>query len=205
MQGTDALRILSSLRGDALVVSTMTTSRLWPFVSSRKEDDLPISNCMGKASSVALGLALSQPARDVWVLDGDGSLAMSLGTLLSIAQAHPTNFVHVVCDDGVYTTVGGSPVPAARLADYAAIARAAGYPAAASFREASALQAALPQLLAGPRPLLVALAIESWDGLGEYGPMTQQVMDDRLIAGANRFWAFRHHLTGGGPDHRPEL
>lgn len=201
--GADALRWLAAQRGEALVIATMTTSRLWPAVTSNRALDLPISNCMGKASSVGLGVALAQPARDVWVLDGDGSLAMNLGSLLSVAQARPANFIHFVFDDGAYTTVGGSPVPAARLADYAALARAAGYAAAAHFDTLDELQRDLPTLLRGPRPLLVALDIDGWDGLAEYGPMTQQVMDERLAAAADKFWAVRRTLTGAGPGRRP--
>lgn len=201
--GADALRWLASQRGEALVVATMTTSRLWPAVSQRKDLDLPVSNCMGKASSVGLGVALAQPDRQVWVLDGDGSLAMNLGSLLSIAQAHPANLVHFVFDDGAYTTVGGSPVPAARLADYAGIARAAGYAAAERFDDLATLQTRLPALLGGSRPLLVALDIAGWDGLGDYGPMTQQVMDEKLAAAADKFWAVRKTLTGLGPGRRP--
>jgi thiamine pyrophosphate-dependent acetolactate synthase large subunit-like protein len=203
MAGAEALRWLATQRGPALVVATMTTSRLWPAVSQAKELDLPISNCMGKASSVGLGLALAQPEREVWVLDGDGSLAMNLGSLLSVAQARPANLVHFVFDDGAYTTVGGSPVPAARLADYAGLARAAGYPAAEHFASLEALQQGLPALLRGPRPLLVALDIAGWEGLGEYGPMTQAVMDEKLAIAADKFWAVRQTLTGQGPGRRP--
>jgi phosphonopyruvate decarboxylase len=201
--GADALRWLASQRGDAIVVTTMTTARLWPAVSPCRELDLPISNCMGKASSVGLGLALARPDRDVWVLDGDGSLAMNLGSLLSVAQARPANLVHFVFQDGAYTTVGGSPVPGAASSDYAALARAAGYAAAAGFDDLAALQEALPGLLAGPRPLLIALRIGNWEGLGDFGPMTQQVMDDRLAAAADQFWAVRRTLTGQGPGRRP--
>lgn len=201
--GAEALRWLATQRGEALVVATMTTSRLWPAVSARKELDLPVSNCMGKASSVGLGIALAQPGRDVWVLDGDGSLAMNLGSLLSIAQAHPANLIHFVFDDGAYTTVGGSPVPGAQTADYAGIARAAGYASATRFGDLTSLQQELPALLTGPRPLLVALDIAGWDGLGEYGPMTQQVMDEKLAAAAEKFWAVRQTLTGQGPGRRP--
>lgn len=204
MSGAEVLRWLASQRGEALVVATMTTSRLWPAVSQRKDLDLPISNCMGKASSVGLGVALARPERQVWVLDGDGSLAMNLGSLLSIAQARPANLVHFVFDDGAYTTVGGSPVPAARLADYAGIARAAGYPAAERLGDLATLQARLPELLGGSGPLLIALDIAGWDGLGDYGPMTQQVMDEKLAAAAEKFWAVRQTLTGLGPGRRPD-
>ncbi len=49
---------------------------------------------MGLGSSHALGLALGQPNRRVIVLDGDGSLLMNLGSLVTIGAAAPKNFLH---------------------------------------------------------------------------------------------------------------
>ena len=45
----DAARAISDVRGDALVVSTMTPSRYWDTVSKNKDRDLPIFGAMGKA------------------------------------------------------------------------------------------------------------------------------------------------------------
>ena len=45
---------------------------------------------MGLGSSHGLGLALGRPNKRVLVLDGDGSLLMNLGSLVTIAAAAPT-------------------------------------------------------------------------------------------------------------------
>ena len=55
---------------------------------------------MGLASSHALGLALGRPDRRVIVLDGDGSLLMNLGTLVTTAEAAPKNLYHFVMENG---------------------------------------------------------------------------------------------------------
>jgi len=68
----DAVRAISRERGDAVVVSTMTPNRYWESVSKNRDLDLPIFGAMGKASSVALGIALAQPDKKIVVLDGDG-------------------------------------------------------------------------------------------------------------------------------------
>src|SRR5918996_398963 len=91
MSYLEALAVLSRRRRDELVVTTMTSSRVWARVSERPELDLSFGGCMGKASSLGLGLALGRPERRVWVLDGDGSLVMNLGTLVTIAQQAPPN------------------------------------------------------------------------------------------------------------------
>ena len=51
---------------------------------------------MGLASSIGLGLAMAQPERRVFVLDGDGSLLMNLGSLATIGWVRPANLVVVV-------------------------------------------------------------------------------------------------------------
>ena len=45
---------------------------------------------MGKTSSLGLGLALALPDRRGVVLDGDGSLLMNLGNLVTIAAGYPS-------------------------------------------------------------------------------------------------------------------
>ena len=107
---------------------------------------------MGKASSLGLGLALGRPERRVWVLDGDGSLVMNLGSLVTIAQQAPANLLHVLLENGVYEVTGGQPVPGAGLADFATMARAAGYRSAYRFDTLAALEASLDEVLAAPRP-----------------------------------------------------
>ncbi len=191
----DALRAISSQRDDALVVITMSTARLWPSVSTRPERDLPISNCMGKASSVALGAALARPDLKVLVLDGDGSLVMNLGSLVTIGQMQPKNLIHFLFNDGAYTTVGGAPVPGAGKADIAAMSAAAGYRCSKSYESIEDLVKGLPHLLSTDGPVFCNLFIEHWRGLADVGPMTQQVMDTRLLAAAKKYWTVRQELN----------
>ena len=105
----EAVRFLSETRGDAIVVNTMTPSRYWRDISDNLDYDLPIAGGMGKASSMALGLALSRPDKKIWCMDGDGSLLMNLGTLVTIAGQGPANLVHFVFDDEAYQTTVDSP------------------------------------------------------------------------------------------------
>ena len=79
----DAVRAISRERGDAVVVSTMTPNRYWESVSENRDLDLPIFGAMGKASSVALGIALAQPDKKIIILDSDGGLLMNLGSLIT--------------------------------------------------------------------------------------------------------------------------
>ena len=68
---------------------------------------------MGLGSSHALGLALGRPDKRVLVLDGDGSLLMNLGTLVTIAEVAPRNLIHFVLENGTYEANGSHPTPGA--------------------------------------------------------------------------------------------
>jgi len=63
---------------------------------------------MGVTTPVGLGLALSVDD-PVVVLDGDGSMLMSLGVLATVSSCDPANLVIVIWDNGQYGTTGGQP------------------------------------------------------------------------------------------------
>lgn len=87
-----------------------------------------LQHAMGLASSMGLGIALSKPARQVIVLDGDGSILMNLGGLTTLARYRPKNLVHVVFDNESLLSVGGFPTATSTGSDLARIAAAAGVP-----------------------------------------------------------------------------
>ena len=155
----EAINAINRLRKDEVVVSIMTPNRYWEQVSQRPELDLPVIGGMGKASSVGLGLALARPDRKVWVLDGDGSLLMNLGTLVTIAAQRPANLLHFVFEDGVYQTTGGQPVPGAGVFDFAGIARSAGYEESLEFDDLEEFVSELPRILEAQGPVFVDLKV----------------------------------------------
>ena len=81
---------------------------------------------MGLASSIGLGLALALPDRRVVAIDGDGSVLMNLGSLVTIADQEPENYLLVILDNGCYGSTGSQPTCTARKADLARIAEGAG-------------------------------------------------------------------------------
>ena len=155
----EAIKAINRQRGDAVVVGTMAPERYWRQVSERPDLDLPVYGGMGKASSVALGLALAHPDRKILVLDGDGALLMNLGTLVTIAGQRPANLVHFVFEDGVYFTTGSQPVPGADLFDLAGMAKSAGYRESYQFDDLEDLVSELPAVLQKQGPVFVCLKI----------------------------------------------
>ncbi len=91
-----------------------------------KEHDFLNVGSMGHASSVALGIALARPERNVVVLDGDSAAIMHMGALTMVSKIDAPNLMHIVLNNGAHESVGGQP-SAGQLIDFTSIAEACGY------------------------------------------------------------------------------
>ena len=175
MEGIAALRVLAQERTDQVVVTHMSTGYDWAQVSGSRELDMHLAGAMGKASSFGLGVALAKPNVKVWVFDGDGSLLMNLGSLVTIAQAAPKNFLHVVYENDAYDTTGGQAIPGVGLFDFVSIAKGCGYPNAFVFENLEDLQNRVKEVLDLPGPTLLVLKVPSGPARGPAGnPLTAE-------------------------------
>ena len=157
-----AVKVIESKRDDSVIVATMNANNVHfglPTVTSNEKMDFPFSGAMGKASSLALGLALAQPQRKIMVLDGDGSLLMNLGAIVTISNKAPANLYHFLFDNGVYAVTGGQPVPGASGTDWEELAKGAGYAAVFSFDNLEDLTTGIDDALAAQGPVFVRLSI----------------------------------------------
>ena len=155
----EAHRVISQHREGAVVVAPMTSNREWPQVSTNPDLDLLFSGGMGKASSVGLGLALARPDMKVIVLDGDGSLLMNLGSLVTISHMAPANLVHFVFENGIYRTTGGQPIPGTGLISFAGFATASGYRNVHEFGDMESLESNIETVMNQVGPTFVCLKI----------------------------------------------
>ena len=116
---------------------------------------------MGLASSIGLGLAMARADLRVFVLDGDGSLLMNLGSLATIGWVKPANLVVIVWDNEEYATTGGQDTATAHGANLEAAARAMGL-TAETVRTPESFDAAVARARAEPGPrVIVAKVSES--------------------------------------------
>ena len=106
MKGTEAFQELLPLLGDEPVVHANGFICRESFSIKDREENFYMIGSMGLASSIGLGVALCKPDRKVIVLDGDGNVLMSMGTLAMISAEAPNNLVHVVIDNEVYESTG---------------------------------------------------------------------------------------------------
>jgi sulfopyruvate decarboxylase subunit beta len=157
--------------GDDIVVAVFTTAFEW--IALRKHPlNYIMVGAMGLGSSHALGLALGCPDKRVVVLDGDGSLLMNLGSLVTIAEAAPKNFIHFVIENGTYEANGAHPIPGRDRVDFAGVAKSAGYRVCATFDDLARFETGAASLLAQTGPVFATLKVEPGsEPIFDYGYM----------------------------------
>ncbi len=119
-------RLVAKLEHEEAVIGGIGNSNFDLWNAGRRPQNFYMLGSMGLASPIALGVALAQPKRRVFALEGDGSLLMQLGSLATIANLRPRNLVIVVWDNAMYQITGSQPTATAGRADLVEIARAAG-------------------------------------------------------------------------------
>jgi thiamine pyrophosphate-dependent acetolactate synthase large subunit-like protein len=177
MTAREALEAAAAHRGDRIVVTTMTSVALWPALSDTPLDFAYLPSAMGEAPALALGLALAHPGRGVLVFNGEGSMLMNLGSLVTLAH-HPANVYLVILDNGLYEVTGGQPTAGTGHADFAGMARAAGIRRAYAFDTAAAWRAGAAEALSGPGPVVVWLKVEG--RLGQKTPKAPRPMAEQI-------------------------
>jgi thiamine pyrophosphate-dependent acetolactate synthase large subunit-like protein len=158
MKREDCFKVLARHVTDEVVVATYSSAVEWNDLGPRVLNYFSMG-AMGLASSHALGLALANPSRRIIVLDGDGSLLMNLGSLVTIGAMAPKNLVHFVSNNGTYEANGGHPIPNTAV-DFAGIARSAGYAQAYDFPDLSSFEQQVGHVLAQDGPVFATLRIE---------------------------------------------
>ena len=160
LERRDAVAAILRPRGDALVVSGLG-SPTWDVAAA---GDSPLNfylwGAMGGAAMVGLGLAMSQPRRQVVVITGDGELLMGLGSLATIGADRAPNLSIVVLDNEHYGETGMQASHTARGIDLAGIARAAAFASVTTIYTAKELDAWLPSVYGGKGPVLGVVKVQ---------------------------------------------
>lgn len=160
-----AIKIVSDAIGvdDAIVASTGMISReLYEYRSKsgagHMRDFLTVGS-MGHASSIAMGIAKSQPDRRVVCLDGDGAVIMHMGALAVIGSNAANNLTHIIMNNGAHDSVGGHPTAGFKI-DLAEIAMACGYKDARSISEEGEIKLSVTELNKKPGPVLIDIRVK---------------------------------------------
>ncbi len=107
------------------------------------------------------GVAIAQPRRKVFALEGDGSILMQLGSLSTVAARAQKNLCIVIMDNGAYQITGGQTDMTAQGADIVGIARACGLAQSAWAADEDAFVELIGRALKEDGPWLIGCRIDS--------------------------------------------
>jgi len=159
MKRDECLKVFARHRKDEIVVAVYMAAQEIIHISPN-DLNYTFTDAMEQSSSHALDLALGRPDKRVIVFDGDSSLLMNLGSLVTIANAAPKNYIHCLCENGTYETNGSVPIPRAGKIRFVDIAKAAGYPKTYEFSSLEDWDRELDKILKEDGPIFVDLKME---------------------------------------------
>jgi thiamine pyrophosphate-dependent acetolactate synthase large subunit-like protein len=152
--------VVGLLEHEEAVIGGIGNSNFDLWASGQRPQNFYMLGSMGLAAPIAAGVALAQPQRRVFALEGDGSLLMQLGALGTIAAAKLQNLVIVVFDNGMYQITGKQPTLTASSVDLVAMARGAGLAQSSWAVDEAHFDQLVDAALDGPGPWFIAARID---------------------------------------------
>jgi thiamine pyrophosphate-dependent acetolactate synthase large subunit-like protein len=119
-------RLTARLKRGEAVIGGIGNNNFDLWASGQRPENFYMLGSMGLAAPIGLGVAIAQPDRKVFALDGDGSLLMHLGALGTVAASGVRNLAIVAWDNGLYQITGSQETLTARGTDLVTIAQGAG-------------------------------------------------------------------------------
>lgn len=159
-------RLITKLKHEEAVIGGIGNTNFDLWAAGHRPQNFYMLGSMGLAFPIALGVALAQPERRVFALEGDGSLLMQLGALSTIATLKPENLTMIVMDNGIYQITGAQPTPAANVADIVAIAIGSGLANSAWAADEEDFERLVEEALAATEPRLIGVRIDDKPGVG---------------------------------------
>jgi thiamine pyrophosphate-dependent acetolactate synthase large subunit-like protein len=159
-------RLIAKLKNDEAVVGGIGNTNFDLWAAGHRPQNFYMLGSMGLAFPIALGVALAQPKRRVFALEGDGSLLMQIGCLSTIATLKPKNLTMVVMDNGIYQITGAQPTPASTVADLVAVAVGCGLTNSAWAADEEDFERLVDQSMSAAGPTLIGVRIDDKPGTG---------------------------------------
>jgi phosphonopyruvate decarboxylase len=166
MSREEAIKLVIENFGDnAFFVSTtgMTSRELWELRQQSEQDgnrDFLTVGSMGHASSIALGLSIAQPQRQIICLDGDGAAIMHMGSIAINGQRASDNFLHILINNGAHDSVGGQPTVGKEIS-FTKIAESSGYKFVSSATSATEIDEFIRSFIGNPRRSFLEILVRT--------------------------------------------
>jgi thiamine pyrophosphate-dependent acetolactate synthase large subunit-like protein len=159
-------RLVAKLKNEEAVIGGIGNTNFDLWAAGHRPQNFYMLGSMGLAFPIALGVALAQPERRVFALEGDGSLLMQLGCLSTIATLKPKNLSMIVMDNGIYQITGAQPTPAAAATDLIAVAIGCGLTNSTWAADEEDFDRLIDQSLTASEPMLIGVRIDDKPGTG---------------------------------------
>jgi thiamine pyrophosphate-dependent acetolactate synthase large subunit-like protein len=157
-----ATGVAVELAGDQPIVGGIGNST-FDLVPFDRPQNFYMWNSMGMASSIGLGLAIARPDLRVVVLDGNGSVLMNLGSLVTEITAKVSNLVHVIWDNGAWEITGGQPAGSPFGVDLEVVARGCGFLKTATVDDLDAFREVFAEAMSDDQPWAIVGRVEGGD------------------------------------------
>lgn len=125
---------------------------------SHKQDFLTVGS-MGHSSSIALGIALSKPDRNIYCFDGDGAFLMHQGAVVVNASKKLKNFKHIIFNNEAHDSVGSQPTTIG-TANISKLVTDCGYEKSYSVSNKEDLESVLPEFISYKGTVLLEIKVK---------------------------------------------
>lgn len=129
MKRYDAIKAVVKDLNDELIISNIGVPSKELHEIRESKNNFYMLGSMSMATPIGLGLSMAleknNDNRKVIVLDGDGSVLMNLGELVTVYVQNPTNLIVVIIDNEAYGSTGSQKTYASEV-NIANIARSVG-------------------------------------------------------------------------------
>lgn len=182
----EAIQTVAAALGEKdVIVSTtgMISRELFEYRTAKGENherDFLTVGSMGHASQIALGIALAKDDRRVWCFDGDGASIMHMGSMAIVGQKQPSNYIHVVFNNGAHDSVGGQPTVGLQI-DLPEIAASCGYKTVVSVDDMDDLREVLTTITDNEAPLLLEVKVHKGNRKDLGRPTTTPIQNKEAL------------------------
>ena len=134
---------------------------------------------MGLSCAVGMGAALAS-GRPVLAFEGDGSILMNLGALVTVGRFGPSGFVLALMDNGQHGSTGGQPTATSDGVDLTALAQAAGCREVWRCESVEDLRAAATRARVAAGPVVLHVKVRAGDGARRLVDLAPNEIRDRM-------------------------
>ena len=174
----DAIRVIAKFLDGQAVVANIGVPCKELYASRDRSLNFYMLGSYTQASPLGLGIA-SGTSRDVWVIDGDGSI-LGTGILPVIGARQPENLTIFGLDNGAFGSTGNQPTPAWRDTDIELLAIAAGFRFTTKAQSEKELDTVIGSIGRGPN--FVHVLLKPGNASVKNIPLSPHQIRDRFMA-----------------------